>query len=112
MSQRMRAASGASSSSHARTVLPLIDCPQCFIPIIRLVSRQPETYGPVFYKCENNSKVDPFSCHFSSLKRAMSDIYATKTCYHRSREEMVGNFILPLLMTPKIKAACVVHWRT
>ncbi|TVU45480.1 hypothetical protein EJB05_04969, partial [Eragrostis curvula] len=45
MSQRMRAASGASSSSHARTVLPLIDCLQCFIPIIRLVSRQPKTYG-------------------------------------------------------------------
>ncbi|TVU40184.1 hypothetical protein EJB05_13635, partial [Eragrostis curvula] len=65
MSQRMRAASGASSSSHARTVLLLIDCPQCFIPTIRLVSRQPETYGQVFYKCENNSKISIVVADFS-----------------------------------------------
>ncbi|KAL6643365.1 hypothetical protein ACP70R_006058 [Stipagrostis hirtigluma subsp. patula] len=52
------------SSTNEAQDLPLVDCPRCKIPVIRRRSKQPGTYGRVFYKCENNIKDDPTSCDF------------------------------------------------
>ena len=51
--------SEASSASRSRSrpegePLPLIDCPQCGIPVVKLRSKKRDSYGMVFYKCPNN----------------------------------------------------------
>lgn len=55
----LKSVSSTSSRSHASRSraldepIPLIDCPQCGIPVIKLRSKNQET----FYKCPNNFKV-------------------------------------------------------
>ncbi|TVU31683.1 hypothetical protein EJB05_23381, partial [Eragrostis curvula] len=65
MSQRVRSTSVAGSSSNTVTkVLPLIQCPRCGSSVVRLVSKQPASYGWIFYTCEHHSQDDPASCGF------------------------------------------------
>jgi len=54
--------SEASSASRSRSrpegePLPLIDCPQCGIPMVKVRSKKRDSYGMVFYKCPNNFPV-------------------------------------------------------
>lgn len=54
--------SEASSASRSRSrpegePLPLIDCPECGIPLVKLRSKKRDSYGMVFYKCPNNFPV-------------------------------------------------------
>ena len=47
-------------SAYEGESLPLIDCPQCKIPVVKLRSKKRESYGMVFYKCPNNFPVSGF----------------------------------------------------
>lgn len=37
--------------------LPLLDCPDCGKPVIRLQSKKARSYGNYFFKCSDNDKV-------------------------------------------------------
>ncbi|TVU00961.1 hypothetical protein EJB05_53618, partial [Eragrostis curvula] len=63
MAQSRMSRSSISSMPQMRQ-LPIIDCPGCRIRLIRLQSRQPDTWGKVFYKCVNHDRDDPESCRF------------------------------------------------
>ncbi|CAO2162329.1 unnamed protein product [Urochloa humidicola] len=59
------AASSAASRSRAhRELVPLIDCPQCGIPVIMLRSKKEETFNWIFYKCPNNFPDDETCGYF------------------------------------------------
>ena len=63
-SMRFEASSASRSrgriSAYEGESLPLIDCPQCKIPVVKLRSKKRESYGMVFYKCPNNFPVSGF----------------------------------------------------
>ncbi|KAG8079332.1 hypothetical protein GUJ93_ZPchr0007g5877 [Zizania palustris] len=44
--------------------LPLIDCPQCRIPVVKLRSKRVDTFNRVFYKCPNNFQNDDTCGYF------------------------------------------------
>ncbi|KAL6894520.1 hypothetical protein ACP4OV_008618 [Aristida adscensionis] len=45
--------------------LPLVNCRTCEIPVVRLRSKRPESYGEVLFKCENDIKNDKNkTCNF------------------------------------------------
>jgi hypothetical protein len=44
-------------SPASKANLPFIDYPTCGIPFVRLHSKQLNSYGCFFYKCENNLRV-------------------------------------------------------
>ena len=48
-------ASGSSSTLSGR--LPLGECPSCRVSLIRIRSKQPESYNEIFVKCPNNITV-------------------------------------------------------
>ena len=48
-------ASGLSSTASGR--VPLGKCPSCHVSLIRIRSKQPETYNEIFVKCPNNIRV-------------------------------------------------------
>ncbi|KAK3124880.1 hypothetical protein QOZ80_7BG0595390 [Eleusine coracana subsp. coracana] len=86
MSQRRMNAgtTGSSSSGHAhqRLTLPIMDCPSCFVPVLRLVSKQPQSYAKAFYVCPNHDKEDPYSCGFYKWENA----YEEYLCRHHPVE--------------------------
>lgn len=45
----------------------LIDCPRCAVRVIKIRSKQPETYGEVFFKCPNNIKASESCSHLRLL---------------------------------------------
>ena len=57
----MRSEASSASRSRIRAKegepLPLIDCPQCRIPVVKLRSKKRDSYGMVFYKCPINFPV-------------------------------------------------------
>uniref|UniRef100_A0A0A9CFI2 Uncharacterized protein n=1 Tax=Arundo donax TaxID=35708 RepID=A0A0A9CFI2_ARUDO len=52
----------SSASGQEKSQVPLIDCLNCGIPVVRIRSKQIESYGKVYYKCENNIRVSWFKC--------------------------------------------------
>ncbi|KAG8073733.1 hypothetical protein GUJ93_ZPchr0006g45625 [Zizania palustris] len=48
------AGSKGSNEDYLGENLPLIDCPQCGIPLVKLRSKRIDTFNRVFYKCPNN----------------------------------------------------------
>ncbi|TVU50227.1 hypothetical protein EJB05_01591, partial [Eragrostis curvula] len=81
MSRRTSAISGGSSSTpRLRKELPIVDCPHCRSPVLRLVSKKPESYGRPFFKCENNDQtaIIPFATHSGLITwfRAQDDPYS------------------------------------
>ena len=59
----MRSEASSASRSRGRIraeegeLLPLIDCPQCKVPVVKMRSTKCDSYGMVFYKCPNNFPV-------------------------------------------------------
>ena len=59
----MRSEASSASRTKGRTrakegeLLPLIDCPQCKVPVVKLRSKKRDSYRMVFYKCPNNFPV-------------------------------------------------------
>ncbi|CAO2141812.1 unnamed protein product [Urochloa humidicola] len=63
-SSPMRTASTSTASASGGKQLPLVDCPKCGITMIKIYSKQKETYGELFFKCPNNIKEDSRTCGF------------------------------------------------
>ncbi|CAN6337752.1 unnamed protein product [Urochloa humidicola] len=53
-----------SRAHHELGPVPIIDCPQCGILVIRLRSKKKETYNWIFYKCPNNFQDDETCGYF------------------------------------------------
>ncbi|CAO2038641.1 unnamed protein product [Urochloa humidicola] len=60
----MRMASSSTASGSRGNQLRFIDCPSCGVPVVKIRSKQKETYGQFFFKCPNNIKGDPSTCGF------------------------------------------------
>ncbi|CAL4947848.1 unnamed protein product [Urochloa decumbens] len=60
----MRTVSTSTASASGGKQLPLVECPSCGIPVIKIRSKQKETYGELFFKCPNNIKEDSRTCGF------------------------------------------------
>ncbi|CAN6272415.1 unnamed protein product [Urochloa humidicola] len=62
----LKAAAGSSSSFGGRKgkELPLVECPHCCVRVVKIKSKQRETYDQVFFKCPNNIKGDQTTCGF------------------------------------------------
>ncbi|KAG8059687.1 hypothetical protein GUJ93_ZPchr0002g26221 [Zizania palustris] len=58
------AGSKGSNEDYLRENLPLIDCPQCGIPLVKLRSKRIDTFNRVFYKCPNNFQNDDTCGYF------------------------------------------------
>ncbi|CAO2142124.1 unnamed protein product [Urochloa humidicola] len=63
-SMKAAASSAASRSRAHREPVPLIDCPQCGIPVIMLRSKKEDTFNWIFYKCPNNFPDDETCGYF------------------------------------------------
>ncbi|CAL5050856.1 unnamed protein product [Urochloa decumbens] len=60
-------ARGSPSSSTAGSrgnQVRLVDCPKCGVPVVKIRSKQRETYGQFFFKCPNNIREDLRTCRF------------------------------------------------
>ncbi|CAN6172315.1 unnamed protein product [Urochloa humidicola] len=62
-SSPMKAVTG-SSSTGSGSQPRLIDCPKCHVRVVKIRSKQKETFNQVFYKCPNNIREDPSTCGF------------------------------------------------
>ncbi|CAO2184802.1 unnamed protein product [Urochloa humidicola] len=62
----LKVASGSSSTfaSKQGKELPLVECPHCCVRVVKIKSKQRETYGQLFFKCPNNIKGDSTTCGF------------------------------------------------
>ncbi|KAG8088464.1 hypothetical protein GUJ93_ZPchr0010g7710 [Zizania palustris] len=58
------AGSKSSNEDYLGENLPLIDCPQCRIPVVKLWSKRMDTFNRVFYKCTNNFQNDDNCAYF------------------------------------------------
>ncbi|CAO2038332.1 unnamed protein product [Urochloa humidicola] len=56
--------SGSMASGNRGNQLQLVDCPKCGVPVVKIRSKQRETYRQVFFKCPNNIREDPRTCGF------------------------------------------------
>lgn len=64
------ASSAAGSPSPLEHHTGLLDCPYCFVPLIRIKSKQPDTKDQYYIKCPFNVKVN-FICSPISLSRIL-----------------------------------------
>ncbi|CAN6351552.1 unnamed protein product [Urochloa humidicola] len=81
----LKQASGSSSSFGGRKgkELLLVECPQCCVRLIKIKSKQRETYGQVFFKCPNNIKGDLTTCGFIRSEKE----YEAYICGIEERQE-------------------------
>ncbi|CAN6294033.1 unnamed protein product [Urochloa humidicola] len=61
---RATSRSTATASASGSKQLCLVECPSCGVPVVKIRSKQKETYGQFFFKCPNNIKGDPRTCGF------------------------------------------------
>ncbi|CAL5073322.1 unnamed protein product [Urochloa decumbens] len=62
----LKAALGSSSTFGGKQgkELPLLECPNCCVRVVKIKSKQRETYDQVFFKCPNNIRGDSTTCGF------------------------------------------------
>ncbi|CAL5080690.1 unnamed protein product [Urochloa decumbens] len=60
----MRAGCSSTTSGSGGKHLRLVECPKCGVPVVKIRSKQKETYEELFSKCLNNIKGDPRTCGF------------------------------------------------
>ncbi|CAL4958064.1 unnamed protein product [Urochloa decumbens] len=56
--------SSTTASGSRGNQLRLVDCPRCGVPVVKIRSKQRETYGQFFFKCPNNIREDSRTCGF------------------------------------------------
>ncbi|WVZ68429.1 hypothetical protein U9M48_017366 [Paspalum notatum var. saurae] len=78
--------SGSSSAASGRMDVPLVNCPHCRVPVIRITSKKKETYGEVFFKCPNNVKDDPTTCGW--IRSEQQYVHALAKAADEVREEV------------------------
>ncbi|CAO2045201.1 unnamed protein product [Urochloa humidicola] len=61
---RTSSSSTATGSGYGGKLLRLVECPSCGVRVVKIRSKQKETYGQFFFKCPNNIKGDPRMCGF------------------------------------------------
>ncbi|CAL4955249.1 unnamed protein product [Urochloa decumbens] len=63
-SSPMRPGCSSTMSASGGKHLRLVECPKCGVPVVKIRSKQKETYGELFFKCPNNIKGDSRTCGF------------------------------------------------
>ncbi|XP_066353945.1 uncharacterized protein [Miscanthus floridulus] len=85
------AACSSSAAIQSPALFPLVDCPKCRIQLVRITSKQRETYGKTFVKCPNNIKDDSTTCPII-MSEAQYEAYLRNPEQHPIRSKKVIPF--------------------